>query len=73
MELSLQIKLKDNPKYYQFLKENSQWIKTLNRNASNYTKFETEMKKLYKIRTTDKINEVIDNIDLISTIISSLK
>ncbi|MBR1413167.1 MAG: hypothetical protein IJ574_00655 [Bacilli bacterium] len=73
MELSLQMKLKQNPKFYEYLKENSWYFKELNRNADNYSKFESDMKKLYKIRTTDKIHDVMDNIDLFSSIIGALK
>ena len=55
------------------LKNNSYWIKQLNRNPENYKRFESEMKERYKLRATDKINEVIDNIDLISAVLETLK
>ena len=73
MELNLQMKLKQNPKFYGYLKENSYYFKYLNRNSDNYSKFESDMKKLYKVRTTDKIQDVIDNIDIFSSIIGALK
>ena len=73
MNLILQKKLLDNPKMYQYLKENSYWIKLLNRNSNNYKIFEEKMKELYKERTTDKISSVVDNIELISGIFNSLK
>ena len=34
MELSLQKKILENPKLYQHLKQNSGWIKILNRNPN---------------------------------------
>ena len=73
MELDLYMKLKKNTKMYNILKGNSYWIKQLNRNPENYKKFESKMKEIYKLRTTDKINEVIDNIDLISAVLETLK
>ena len=73
MELDLYMKLKKNPKMYNILKSNSYWIKQLNRKPEIYKRFENEMKERYKLRTTDKINEVIDNIDLISTVLETLK
>ena len=73
MEYFLQKKFLDNPKMYIYLKENSYWIKYLNRDADVYKEFESKMKELYKERTTDKISAVIDNIDLINGVLMSLK
>ena len=73
MELELQKKLLDNPKMYQYLKENSYWIKYLNRNPDVYREFQEKMKELYRERATDKLSDAIDNIDLISSVLSSLK
>ena len=58
---------------YQYLKENSYWIKFLNRDPALYKEFESKMKELYKERPTDKISEAIDGIDMISGILTSLK
>lgn len=73
MEIDLQMKLKKDPKMYQFLKENSYWLKDLNRDPNNYKKFVEEMKVKYKLRPTDKVNGVIDNIDIISSVLSTLQ
>lgn len=73
MNLVLQKKLLDNPKMYQYLKENSYFIKILNRDPNSYKVFEEKMKELYKERATDKISSAIDNIELVSGILSSLK
>ena len=72
METDLYMKLKKNEKMYNILKSNSYWIKQLNRNPKNYKRFEREMQERYKLRTNDKINEVIDNIDLISAVLETL-
>ncbi len=56
-----------------FLRENSEWYKALNRNASNYKTFVSAMKKKYKLNPTDKISGALDNLDLISTVIETVK
>lgn len=73
MELELQKKLIENPKMYQYLKQNSYWIKYLNRDANRYKEFESKMKELYRQRASDKISDAIDNIDLISSVLMTLK
>ena len=73
MDLMLQKRFLENQKMYQYLKVNSYWFKYLNRDANSYKEFETKMKELYKERPTDKISEMIDNIDLINGVLMSLK
>ena len=73
MQLTLQKKFLENPKMYQYLKEKSYWFKYLNRDENIYKEFESKMKELYKERPTDKISEMIDNIDLINGVLMSLK
>ena len=73
MQIELQMELKKNEKMAQILKGNSFWYKELNRNSDNYKKFLSEMKIKYKLRASDKVSEMIDNIDLISTVLQILK
>lgn len=73
MELDLIMKIKSDKKMYELLKLNSYWIKELNRDPNNYKRFVAEMKSKYRLRTTDKINDAIDNIDLITTVLETLK
>ena len=73
MEPIIYEKLKNNPKMYEILKQNSYYIKLLNRDPNFYKTFLRDMKEKYKLRPTDKMNEVIDNIDLISNILETLK
>jgi hypothetical protein len=73
MELKEQIQFKNNPKYYQYLKENSNYIKLLNRGVIDYRGFSNEMKKIYKERVTDKLESVVDNIDIINSVLDILK
>lgn len=73
MELELIQKIKNDKKMYDLLKLNSYWIKDLNRDPNNYKRFVSEMKTKYRLRATDKISDAIDNIDLITGILDTLK
>ncbi|MCM1053031.1 MAG: hypothetical protein NC483_03570 [Ruminococcus sp.] len=67
------LELQKDKKMYDLLKYNSYWLKDLNRDYSNLKRFKDDMKIKYKLRTTDKISDAIDNIDLISNVLNALK
>ena len=73
MQMRVLLELKKDKKMWDLLKINSYWIKDLNRNSSNIKRFKDDMKVKYKLRTTDKISDAIDNIDLISNVLGALK
>lgn len=73
MEYFLQIKLSEDKKFKRYLDENSGFIKYLNRNPEYYKQFIKEMKELYKERPTDKLNDAINTIDIVSSILDTLK
>ena len=73
MDISLQIEIKKRKKYYDYLKQNSNWFKYLNRNPYNYSKFNSFIKDKYRLRVTDKINDTINNIELVSSILDIIK
>ena len=73
MELEIQKLLVDNPKMYEHLKENSYYIKYLNRDPLYYKEFIERMKELYHERATDKISDAIDNMDIISNVLMAFK
>ncbi len=60
-------------KYYNFLKENSFWVVSLYRNPSSYSEFKNFIKDKYHLRVTDKISNVIDDIELIGSVIETIK
>ena len=62
---------KDN--YLKYLRQNSNYYKLLNRSVNNYDDFAKKMKEKYKLRTIDKVDNFVDNIDLISKIIDVSK
>ena len=55
------------------LKENSYYFKELNRGLIDYKKFNEDMKIKYKERVTDKINNVVENMDMINSVLEILK
>ncbi len=73
MQMRVLLELKKDKKMWDLLKINSYWIKDLNRSSSNIKRFKDDMKVKYKLRTTDKISDAIDNIDLISNVLGALK
>lgn len=70
MNQSVKKKLDEDVKYKQLLRENSYYYKYLNRDSNYYDQFIKEIKEKYKLRTIDKIDNVIDTIDIISKVIS---
>ena len=63
----------DNEKMLELLKYNSYWLKDLNRDPSSFKRYKENMKIKYRLRATDKISDAIDNIDIISNVLSALK
>ena len=70
MILDIQFKLKSNPNYIKYLRENSYWYKILTRDPSVFKEFVDEVKVNYKLRPIDKINDAISTIEMISTIMN---
>ena len=73
MKLEIQYNIKSNPNYVRYLRENSNWYKYLNRNPDSLNAFTEEMKEKYKLRPGDRINNLVDKLDLISSFINVLK
>lgn len=73
MTLENQLQFRNNPKYFEYLKQNSYYFKMLDRGTIDYKKFVNDMKIKYQERATDKISKAIDNINLISQVIDVLK
>lgn len=67
------INFKENNELYKLLKINSYYIKELNRGIIDYKSFDNIMKTKYKKRTTDKVSSLIDNMDLVSSVLDILK
>lgn len=59
-------------KMLDYLKQNSHYIKELNRDPEFYKEFKKIIKEKYKLRITDKLSNVVNDIELISNIISNI-
>lgn len=67
------INFKEKKDLYNLLKLNSFYIKDLNRGTMDYKSFDNIMKTKYKKRTTDKVSSLMDNLDLVSSVLDILK
>lgn len=73
MNLDTIIKLKNNPIYFKYLHEHSNWYKILNRNPDLFNDFIKEMKTNYKLRRIDKLSNTINMIETIENILGTIK
>jgi thiaminase len=55
-----------------YLKQNSYYIKDLNRNPNYYETFKKIIKEKYNLKITNKVSNIIEDIELVSSIISSI-
>ena len=73
MRLDIQFNLKSNPNYIKYLRENSYWYKILTRQPNMFKEFVSEVKKNYKLRPIDKIEDAISTIEMLSMLMNSMK
>ncbi len=73
MDLKEQISFKEDKKAYLELKKNSYYFKELNRGVMDYKSFVANMKILNHDRGVDKVNQVLDNLDLVGSLLDILK
>ena len=73
MQKNIQTIIKQDPKLYNYLKENSYLIKEFNRNNITPDNFKKMMKEKYKERVSDKLLRTVDNIDIISSVLDIFK
>lgn len=73
MNLNLQYKINQDSKQKQFLRENSFWYKYLNRSEIYYKDFINDMRDKYKLKPTDRINKMVDSINMINSFLDVLK
>ncbi len=73
MDTRIKIAIDSNPNYKEYLRTNSYWYKNLNRDPNSFNVFIEEVKEKYKLRTSDKINDVMDKIDMVSKFIDVLR
>ena len=54
MDTKVKILLDSNPNYKVYLRTNSYWYKSLNRDSDSVNTFINEVKERYRLRPTDK-------------------
>ena len=72
MEKDLLNQIKQD-KLFDYLKENTNYIKELNRNPEYINKMKDEMKEKYKLRFEDKVDDLNNKINLVKAFIDALK
>lgn len=70
MKIELLLKIKENPKLYDYLHKHSYWYKDLNRSSTNYEKFYKEFKEFKREESMNKLNSTIENIELFTNMIN---
>ena len=73
MDMKVKLHLHSNTIYKEYIRTNSYWYKTLNRNPNMTDLFIKEVKEKYKLTMSDKINNVMDKIDMISKFMNVLR
>lgn len=73
MNVETQIKIRNNPYLYRYLRDNSSWYKALNRDPNSIKQMEVEMKNAYKLNLTDKIDNLNQKIEMVRTFIDILR
>jgi hypothetical protein len=73
MDIKIRFLLDSNPDYRNYLRMNSYWYKILIRNPNMINDFISEYKEKNKLRTSDKINNMMDKINMVSKLIEVLR
>lgn len=63
----------EKDKMFDYLKENSYFIKDLTRNPRFYPEFKKIIKEKYNLRLTDKVSNIVNDIEVVSSILSTLE
>ncbi len=69
MELDVLLKIKNNKKLYEYLHTHSYYYRLLNRDRSYYDELLKSYKKDNRNNNMNKVNEAIDNAEMISNIL----
>lgn len=69
MELELTLKLEEDKKLHNYLLEHTYWYRLLNRDSREYENLVKEYKKNNREKNINKINETIENAEMISNIV----
>ena len=73
MQVEARLNIKSNPNLYRYLRENSYWYKYLNRSPLSLKEMEEEMKEKYRLRPTDRLENVSNTIKMIESFLEVMR
>ena len=73
MQVETRLKIKSDPNLYRYLRENSYWYKYLNRSPIFLRILEEEMKEKYRLRPSDKIENISNSLNLIKSFLEVMR
>ena len=73
MIIETQLKISSDPTLTRFIREYPVWYKYLNRNPDLFNNMVRDMKEKYKLTTSDRINNALNSISMLQSLIDVLK
>lgn len=73
MTIETQLKISSDPMLIRFIREHPIWYKYLNRNPDLFNNMVQDMKEKYKLTTSDRINNALNSIGMLQSLIDVLK
>lgn len=73
MTINTQFELKKDPMYLDYIRGNSYWYKILTRNPEMLNEFKKELKDYQKKQKINKFTSMLQYIEMLQTVVSSLK
>ena len=73
MQVETRLKIKSDPNLYRYLRENSYWYKYLNRSPIFLRRLEEEMKEKYRLRPSDKIENISNTMKMIQSFLEVMR
>ena len=73
MTIETQLKISSDPTLTRFIREYPVWYKYLNRNPDLFNNMVRDMKEKYKQTTSDRINNALNSISMLQSLIDVLK
>lgn len=73
MDLDILYRIRQDKNMYMYLKYHSYWYKILKREPTMVKIMEKEMKKEFRLTTSDKINDIYKKMELFNTFLNMLE
>lgn len=73
MIIDLQNKIYLDNNLRRYLYDDSYWYKYLNRDPAYFKEFTLSMKDKYKLKTSDKFNKMLNNINMLQSFLDAFK